>query len=303
MTAASILVPLDGSRFGEAALPSALGLARALAAPLELVSVYSDDPMVAGWRLAGEQVAEWFGGYLAELSEKIAQVGSVPVTTTVIGGPIAQQLEERAARTGTGFIVMSTHGRGAVSRAWLGSVADHVVRHVAVPVLLVRPTEDATVDLAAVPRFGRVLVALDGSERAEVGLEWAVQIGRAFDASYRLLRAVPPHYAPSPYLPHVIEETHQALERERDEAAAYLTEVARRLRQQGVTADTDTPAGVQPASAILHAAQEWHANLIAVATHGRGELTKLMLGSVADKVVRGASVPVLVIRPRGAKGG
>ncbi len=295
MTTATILVPLDGSPFGEAALPTALGLASAMSARLELVSVYGHEPLVSEWRLGAPQVQEWFEHYLDDLCDRIATVADASISSKVITGPVATRLEEWSKRSGADLIVMATHGRGPLSRAWLGSVADHVVRHVTIPVLLIRPADDTAVDLAAAPRFDRILIALDGSKRAEASLEWATRIG--FQAAYILVRSVPPHYAPSPYLPHVIEETQRALETESQEAAGYLAKVERQLRTAGLHVETEVLVGAQPASAILTAAEEFAANLIAIGTHGRGGIAKLMLGSVADKVVRAASAPVLVIRP------
>lgn len=297
MATATILVPLDGSRFGEAALPAALGLASAIPARLELVSVYDHEPLVSEWPLGAPQVQEWFERYLDDLCDRIASVTDATISSKVISGPVATRLEEWSKRSGVDLIVMATHGRGPVSRAWLGSVADHVVRHVTIPVLLIRPADDSEIDLGAAPRFDRILIALDGSARAEASLDWATRIGRAFQAAYILVRSVPPHYAPSPYLPHVIEETQRALETESQEAASYLAQVERRLRTSGLHVETEVLVGTQPPSAILTAAEEFGANLIAIGTHGRGGLAKLMLGSVADKVVRAASAPVLVIRP------
>ncbi len=296
MATTTILVPLDGSRLGEAALPAALTLAAALPADLELVSVAEHDPMTAGWRLSSERVHEWFVGYLGDICDRIGEVSAVPISTKVLDGSVAERLEERAKLTGAGLIVMATHGRGPVSRAWLGSVADHVMRHVTFPVLLIRPDTDNGVSLDATPQFRRIVIALDGSERAEASLPWATRIGRAFHATYTLVRAVPPHFAPSPYLPHVIEETQGRLEEEATEAHAYVERVRTRLGSEERIVEGAVAVGVQPAAAIVRVAAEERADLIAIATHGRGGLGKLMLGSVADKVLRSATTPVLMIR-------
>lgn len=86
------------------------------------------------------------------------------------------------------------------------------------------------------------------------------------------------------------------VEQQRAEAQAYLDQVAERLHQQGYRVRTQVALGQQPASAILDQAQSLGVDLIALETHGRRGLTRLLLGSVADKVLRGASVPLLIHR-------
>jgi nucleotide-binding universal stress UspA family protein len=83
-----------------------------------------------------------------------------------------------------------------------------------------------------------------------------------------------------------------------DEAQAYLDRIAERLREQGLTVQTRTVLHTHPADGILEQTREQGADLIALATHGRGGLRRLLLGSVADKVLRGGNIPMLVCRPQ-----
>lgn len=295
MAIEKILVPLDGSSFGEWALPPALSIAAETGAEVEIVSVFDDRPTVGGWPLSSEDVAEWFRKYHHDLTSRIAERVEVPIMTFVVGGVVARALETVACEHRVHLIVMATHGRGTLSRAWLGSVADHVARHVPMPVMLVRPEAGAP-DLADRPTFRRVLIALDGSERAEASLDSTIAIGKAFEASYRLLRVVPPHYAVSPYLPHTIAETRNAMEHEQREAEEYLKKLASALGAQGLDIETEVPVGAHPATGILHAARDRLVDLIAITSHGRGELGKVLLGSVADKVLRASDLPVLLTR-------
>jgi nucleotide-binding universal stress UspA family protein len=94
-----------------------------------------------------------------------------------------------------------------------------------------------------------------------------------------------------------MQDTQTALEEGRNASVEYLDEVKDSLEQQGMSVETKTLFGVHPAPAILLYAEEHAVDLIAVATHGRGGLPRLVLGSVADKVLRAATVPVLVVRP------
>jgi len=297
MTNKRILVPVDGSKFAETSFPAAITLAERLDAELELVTVFFDEPVMAEWDVSTADLQAFHNEYVEDAAKRIRADAAIDVTTTVLGGPVGETLERHVAARSPDMVVISTHGRGAISRAWLGSVTDRLLRHIERPILIVRPTDNGAVDIGQRLIFGQILVALDGSDRAEAILPLTKEIGSAFDASYTLFRCVPPHYAASPYLPHAIAETREATERGEGDAAAYLDDVGARFREEGLTASNEVGVGVQPAPGIIRHACAVGADLIAIATHGRGGLPRLLLGSVADKVLRGAPMPVLVVRP------
>lgn len=297
-----LLVPLDGSSYSERALPVALALARRSVAEIDLVHVH-DLPMVPGpaprydTRFDAE-LREAMRAELEAVVERLRQETDVPLRTTFLDGPVAPTLAAYAANHLPALIVMTTHGRGGLSRLWLGSVADALVRNAGVPVLLVRGEGEPPTDVAA-PVFRHVLVPLDGSERAEAVLEHAVRLGTSRAATYTLLTVVAPRLMfarsyPGMRTPPVDQDD---LEPRLAEAQAYLDHVAGELRRSGATVATRVVVNLQTAQGILEAAATEGADLIALATRGRGAVPRLVLGSVADKVVRGAETPVLVIRP------
>lgn len=306
MDNATILVPLDGSAFAESAVPVALGVAKAIGARVELVSVVFQLEMIAVEDQpvystvgppSGEEVEPQLELYLDDLVERLGKVSDVPVVTRMLHGLVAESLETYAGESHSALIVMSTHGRGPLSRAWMGSVADRIVRHVSTPVLLIRP-HDTEVVLSDAWRARRILIPLDGSELAESSLEWAKRIGKACGSSFTLVRAVPPPSPlQSPYLPDAVEATKKTLEAGEGDARAYLTGLASRLKVDGHAVETKVMVGVHAARGILELEQDLEADLIAIATHGRGGLVRALLGSVADKVLRGAKAPVLLTRP------
>ncbi len=103
-----------------------------------------------------------------------------------------------------------------------------------------------------------------------------------------------PGYSPIAYVERLDSQANQALHAE---AAAYLSSVAQRLSANGRNIYTHVLFSPQPAAALLVAAEQQHADVIALSTHGRRGVRRMLLGSVADKVVRGAHMPVLVFRP------
>ncbi len=307
----NILVPLDGSPFSEQALPLAISLARRADGALRLVyvhaplgSVYAEAAVTFDISLERE-LKHREKVYLDDLADRIRALGNVPVQTVIAEGSVTPTIRAAVAGTEADLIVMTTHGRGPMGRFWLGSVADELVRESPVPLLLVRPKEEA-LDLDKEVAIRRVLLPLDGSALAEAMIEPAIALGGTTDAEYTLLRVIrpvlpPPRGAEGATLNariHAmmtrIEEMQYAIRRD---AQAYLDAVAQRLRERSLRIETRIAIEAQPAVAILQEAIPPVIDAIALETHGRHGLPRLFLGSVADKVIRGASVPVLVQRP------
>jgi nucleotide-binding universal stress UspA family protein len=309
----SLLVPLDGSSFGEHALPLAVTLARRSGATLHLLHVL--EPVVVAFpeaplppdpglepALRAHQKA-----YLEGVVRRVAAAAPVSVRAILHEGDVSAGIAEQVRSVGADLVLMTTHGRGAFGRFWLGSIADRLVRHLDVPMVLTHPHE-GPVDLAHEPALGRILLPLDGTAVSEQVIEPAVELGALVGAEFTLLRVVRP-VMPSPLTvdpPTVaagvqdlldrVEHLHEQL---RKEAQDYLEGVAARLRGRGLKVRTKVAVQDPPAAAILGESQPQEADLVALGTHARGGLSRLLLGSVADKVIRAAAVPVLVRRPGG----
>jgi nucleotide-binding universal stress UspA family protein len=305
----TIMVPLDGSSLGEYALPLALGLARGAGATVDFVHVCTPvGPNVFGGELDApvlgvsqrDQMRERASAYLIQLADSLSARWEVAITATILDGRAADSLCDHAVAAGADLVVMTTHGYGPLARAWMGSVADKLVRRLPVPILLARPHE-ATLDLLEAVHervFEHVLIPLDGSTLSEEILDPALALGALMDAEYILMEAIEVPalgYAPAAQAAGLDD---RMLEQWRAEAHAYLERVAARIRARGQVARTNVVIA-PPAMAIIDYAREHAADLIALSTHGRGGLARMLLGSVADKVVRGADVPVLLQRPRG----
>jgi nucleotide-binding universal stress UspA family protein len=153
---------------------------------------------------------------------------------------------------------------------------------------------DGEADLPARPAFQRSDLPLDGSKVSEAMLPSAAEMARLFEARLLLVSVLPPAFPlGSTYLPHAAEE-----ERKRKERAAelrsYLERTKAELREQKVEAEAEVVADKEPAEAILDHAERVAADLVAMSTHGRGGVARMVLGSVADKVIRAAAVSVFV---------
>lgn len=305
----TLMVPLDGSSFGEHALLPALGIARRAAAAIDLVHICTqlgpnvfgsglDTPVPGETRL--DQMYARARAYLDQLASSLSARWEVAITTTVLDGRVADSLYDHALASRADLVVMTTHGYGPLARAWMGSVADRLVRCLPMPVLLVRPREEAPdlLEVVREPVFKHVLIPLDGSPLSEEILKPAVALGTLMGTSYTLIQALDPLVAEHTRPPYAAGLDRSLLEELRQHALAYLEGIADRLRAQSLEVRTALVVE-QPHIAILNYAREHAVDLIALSTHGRGGLVRMLLGSVADKVVRGADIPVLIQRPRG----
>jgi nucleotide-binding universal stress UspA family protein len=297
-----ILAPVDGSSFSEQGLPYAAHAARGADAELDLLFVHVRYAPVSAEMTIIDEIEEWEvqqkqqeAQYMDTLAARMTHDYGVRARAHTVDGAVVTAVEWAVREWDSDLVVLTTHGRAGLERAWLGSVADSLLRHLDVPVLLIRPKDaDAEPGDAARVEYRHVVIALDGGELAERALEPALALAGP-TASLTLLRVVtPPSSISSPYLPHAARLTKQETERREAEARAYVDRVAERLTAAGQVADGVVVSGAHEASAILEYARTENADLIALTTHGRGPVTRLLMGSVTDKVVRAAEVPVLV---------
>jgi len=292
----TIMVPLDGSPMGEWALPLALALARRQGARLHLAAVEQPYPM--SHRQLFLEPVRWARKYLTDVGKRLAAAGFRDVDASVLGGEVVPSLETRAQKLDPTLIVMATHGRGTLSRLWLGSATADFIRRTRWPVLVVRPQqEQGPTNLDLEFKFRRMLVTLDGSAASESILEPALALREAVGANLSLLRVVQfPTEAPPPFHRGPTHIDPSILGILMDEAREYMERIVSSLEERGVPVSGEVTVAERPAEAIVAACQEHSVDLIALSTQGRGALGKVVVGSVADKVVRSATVPVLLVR-------
>ncbi|HUX87958.1 MAG TPA: universal stress protein [Chloroflexota bacterium] len=308
-----LLVGLDGSHFAEGALPYAEALARASDALVTLVRVVPNlseapqPPPDDGEPQEREASPRVFAAllespredrnrrheaehYLDEIAAHL--MGNKVRSETALGfGDPAQFIIDEALARAANLIILGTHGRSGLGRWIYGSVADQVMRHAPVPVLLV-PNNSRAWPRTRPPR---ILVPLDGSPVANEAIGSAKELAELLGAEMTLVGAVPPPiyaytYADMP------QEIPEQLDDEQVDLHRYLEEVANDLRTTGRIVRTEV-AFDSPVSAISDIARQKEIDLIVMSTHGSGGVTRLVIGSVANGVIRRVNVPVLVVRP------
>lgn len=293
----TILVPLDGSPLSEHALVPAIMLARCSGAALVLAHVHQ--LAVPAIVMAGEVAFDpTLDAYLRDeerlyLEGMLARVGAVysgAVRCDMLEAPVAGALIDHVRTMNADLVVMSTHGRGGLARAWLGSTTDRMIRQSPVPVLVVHPG-DEMVDLTAEPAYRHILIPLDGSPEAEAALGVARTIGELIGADYTLLQVLEP--AVHTFAVNGVRHDPQPIAGAWEQAQDYLNEIAAPLRAAGCTVALQTPLG-RPAETLLQYLETNPVDLVVLTTHGRAGVARMLLGSVADKLVRGAETPLLI---------
>jgi nucleotide-binding universal stress UspA family protein len=300
-TLRTALVPLDGSAHAEQALTVAARLRKHAGASPHLVmveppiSVMAMDQEGSGERaMLSDELRAQLREYLVTTAEELSTTHGLRTHWALLAGWPPRSLAAYVHQHHIDLIVMTTHGRGGFSRFWLGSVADELLRRVSSPVLLFRPSE------APPTAFDRILIALDESADLERALEPSIALGRLTQGLRITLAQVvePPSPWPSDLLGLPTRLSPVRPEAERKVAAARLEQLAKRLREGGLPVDVKVVIGVGVAGQILQLARSEGSNLVVVGTHGATGVERLLLGSVADKVVRGATQPVLVVPAR-----
>lgn len=283
ITYRNILVPLDGSAASEEALPAAAGIALRTGAGLTLVHVRED-------RDAADALD---AAYPASLRGDPRIPASLDVTTELLTGSVQDALLAQAVAGRADLIVMTSRGRGGMSRALFGSVADAVIRGATVPVLIARTRTQApsTADTTGhLPRPRRALLPLDGSESSERIVPHALALTGTEDVHYVLLRVRPAlmpdgRLEPGPLLPlpeAPIED-------------GYLSSAAARIAAHQVLVSTRTVTHAWDAEAVLQQAAEDDVDLIALTAHRVSGADRALFGSVADQVTRRAPCSVFVV--------
>lgn len=292
-----ILVPVDGSQFAERALGVALGIAGKTGAEVRLAMVAERQRLTEAvwWEtyMAGHQT--YLDGLLASLDP--ASDPGVDVSSTLLEGEVVECLLDESAEWRADLVVICTHGHGGLSRAWLGSVADALVHESAVPVLLVRPPdEDSSPQERFVPT--RIAVTLDGSTFAEAALGPAVELAKATGAGLALVNVVSFPAQVSSYLPDTTVDNNEFIAAAEIDGRSYLGKLTGPLEVEVGSVETRVLVSTGAARGVLEAVGEVGADLIVTASHARRGVSRWVLGSVADKIVRGGSTPVMVVPQR-----
>ncbi len=290
----NLLVPLDGSKLGEISFPFAKDFAAKLNLPVTFL--YVAVPEERQFAQMHRAYVEYTADTIKSQSEKkgcpIVARGEVFVSKSVSEGIL-----DYARKNKIDLIFM-------VTRRCLepGSVSDSILRTSHIPVLLVRADSPAKVSNRS---NMTIIVPLDGSRLAESILPHVEAIAKSRGSGtidVILVRVCETPVISSDYPEDMVVSWEERMEQEEAKCQVgskqYLSGIERRLTQAGIKVKQQTLVG-RVADEIIDFAAKTPSSLIAMSTHGRSGIGRWVYGSVAEKVLIGASSPILLVRPEG----
>ena len=304
-----ITVPLDGTSESLEALDLAVHIAQQAGCPVELVRIafptgYDSELYDVAVRSAEVGMLRRDAAESLQVTADQVEARGVRTSTAVLEGPIPSMLADHVGSTGADLVVMTTHDRNRLERLLLGSVSEAVVRHVHVPVLLVHADQGAAALLEA-GRRKHILISLDGSLFGDQVIPHAARLASLLHADITLLTVVDANRAtaslatetgmvPGISPPRMADveggDSSELVRRE-------LEETAQSLRGEGITVHAVVIDDGNPSRAIAEYVRKHAIDLIAMTTHGRGALGRLVAGSVSTAVLHATRTPILLFRP------
>jgi len=284
----TVLVPTDGSEAANNAAEGAVALAERFDADLHAISVLKDaDYPISVRSELSTELAEQATAVLDEIASRANEIG-VDSTTELIetDAPVHQAIIDYGPEHDADIIVMGTHGRTGLNHLILGSIAERTLRVSPLPVLTVHGETDIH------PEIETIIVPTDGSETASAAGTHAIQLAALTGASLHAVHvinlvALSGEYGSGSVLQELRQVGQQAVD-----------DIVRRGTEAGVqSAETAILSGA-PSREVVDYATDHDADLVVVGTHGRSGLDRLLLGSVTEKIVRPAEMPVLSVSSR-----
>lgn len=294
-----MLVPLDGSELAEAVLPYARKVAWRLGIEVVLLQVCAPAhrDMAPMCRAYVEKAAQTMSSRPEEAGPgAVAQKTATVLGETVIGDP-AEEILSFAEQHSVDLILMGRRGSSGLKRWTIGNVADKVLRAAKVPVWLMPAGIAEAARREDRPTLS-MLVPLDGSGLAEVVLSHVEALSRQWGAAsteVALLSVCEPVTLPSDEPPSFPPNWNDYLDKCRQLDRRYLAGIETRLTAIGIKVRAEVLVG-KAAEQIVDYAGKGDYDLIAMATHGRSGASRWIYGSVAEKVLQAATIPILMVK-------
>ena len=289
-----ILIPVDGSDESTAAARRGLALAKDFDATAEAVHVVDQRARrLARTDRESGHLTEHGESVLADIKALAADIGQ-PITTELLEGKPSARVDEYASETDAGLIVLGRQGMTGLGKRLLGGVTEQVLHRTAVPVLVVSRAEETRTNGF---EYSRLLVPTDGSENANTATRHGAAVADQYNALVHVLNVVDIQAAGGAFNAGGLNETfiERLEENGRDAVAATADELTKTAPDVSVeTAVERTTSLDGVAAGIREYVSDQDIDLVVMASHGRSNLKRQLLGSVTSQLLRTVDVPVLV---------
>jgi len=283
-----LLLSTDGSEYSEGAIREAIKLAKKCSSKLWVMSVAETNPE---FEALAPQITEKAGKAARELVEALqarAKKEGVDCTGIVHQGEDSYKyIVDEAAKNKISMIIMGRRGRTGLKRLMMGSVTSRVIGHAPCNVLVV--------PRAAKIEFKNILVATDGSKHSAAAASEAIGLAKRNGSKLTVISVVPSELMTPTDIEFSMPQRELIAEKEMHEAEKNAKTVKDAAQKEGVAVQAFVMSG-KPSDAIIETAREKGADLIILGSHGKTGIERLLMGSVAERVIVLAACAVLVVK-------
>jgi nucleotide-binding universal stress UspA family protein len=303
-----ILAPLDGSQLAECVLPHITAIARSFNAEITLLRMLEKNQAgvsaqlfdLLNWQINKTQAALYL-----EKTKARFQTSGLRIRTTVLEGLVAEGITEYAQNQGMKLVILSSHGRNGLTQWGISNISQKIILSAQTSLLIVRAHQPATQpgELSETPVYQRILVPLDGSQRAENVLPIITQLAQFHQSQIHLVQVIqtPEMARQMPPTPEDIDLSNHLVARNQQEAARYLEQVKSRSYLEGIAVQTHLITSENAAVALHQLAEQENIDLVTLSAHGYSGNHQWPYGSMVNNFILYGKVTLLIVQDLPAK--
>ncbi|MGB8212134.1 MAG: universal stress protein [Anaerolineales bacterium] len=298
-----ILVPLDGSQLAECVLPHSIAIANSFDAEITLLRMLERDQAGASaqlFDLLNWQINKTKATLYLEKTKGRLEEARIRARAAVLEGLVAEGITEYAQNQGMKLIILSSHGHTGLLKWGISSTAQKIILSAPTSVLIIRAFQhDIQTDaLSTIPAYQRILVPLDGSQRAENVLPIVTQLAHFHKSQIHLVHVVqkPEMARQMPPAREDIDLSNRVVARNQEEAGRYLDQMKARSILEGIAVQTHLLTSNNAAVALHQMAEQEHIDMVALSAHGYSGNQQWPFGSMVNNFILYGKVPLLIVQ-------
>ena len=303
-----ILIPLDGSQLAECVLPHVIAIARTFDTEITLLRMLEKKQVGTSaqlFDLLNWQINKTRAALYLEKTKAYFQESGLQAETIVLEGLEAEGITEFAQNQGMKLIILSSHGRNGLTQWGISNITQKIILSAPTSLLIVRAHQPGASpgELAETPVYRRILVPLDGSQRAENVLPIITQLAHFHHSQIHLVQVVqtPEMARQMPPAREDIDLSNRLVARNREEAGRYLEQVKLRSYLEGIAVQTHLMTSDNAAVALHQLAEQEQIDLVTLSAHGYSGMHQWPYGSMVNNFILYGKVSLLIVQDLPAK--
>jgi nucleotide-binding universal stress UspA family protein len=303
-----ILVPLDGSQLAECVLPHTIAIARSFDAEITLLRMLEKNQAGVSaqlFDLLNWQINKTKATLYLETIKARLQTSGLRVKTAVLEGLVAEGITEHAQNQGMKLIILSSHGRHGLTQWGISSITQKIILSAQTSLLIVRASQQypQSGESSKTPIYQRILVPLDGSQRAENVLPIITQLAHSHKSQIHLVQVVqtPEMARQMPPAREDIDLSTQVVARNREEAGRYLEQLKSRSYLEGIPVQIHLITSDNAAVALHQLGEQEQIDMVTLSAHGYSGNHQWPYGSMVNNFIMYGKVPLLIVQDLPAK--